>query len=528
MFPVLNSSEARYLDSLLSEKDGFSTDLLMERAGSAVARLIDKILKNDKGKRIVVWCGPGNNGGDGLVAARYLLDNGYKNIKVILLGYTNKRTLLVVENLRRLISRGFQVLAFEEEIPQNIEDITIKADLVVDALLGVGIKGEVKDPFSSVISIINQAEGSILAVDIPSGIDADTGKILGNAIEADFTIAMMTLKRGLVFYPGRKMAGQVFLNKLEVVIPDEKFDTYLLTEDQLNLFLPVRLETAHKGDFGRMLMISGSYSYQGAPVFVALGFFKVGGGYLYALIPQIAAKNLVSWVPEVVLTEETTLPDYLIIDDYDIADKYFHLAQVIAVGPGIGRKEDTLKLIQKVIKNSNLPIVIDGDGLLVLKENLKILKERISPVVITPHIGEFAWLLGDDIPSLKKKDYIDEVRKFSVEFGTVLVLKGSPTLIGTPSGTVFVSTVGTVGLATPGSGDVLTGMIAGFIGQGISVEKAALLSVYIHGVSSERLSKETEPRSFLARDIPFEIPTIMSDLRVGELTIIKDRFLKEV
>lgn len=158
-----------------------------------------------------MWCGPGNNGGDGLVAARFLLDNGYKNIKVILLGYTNKRTLLVVVNLRRLISRGFQVLAFEEEISQNIEDITIKADLVVDALLGVGIKGEVKDPFSSVISIINQAEGSILAVDIPSGIDADTGKILGNTIEADYTITMMTLKRELIFYPGRKMAGQVFL-----------------------------------------------------------------------------------------------------------------------------------------------------------------------------------------------------------------------------------------------------------------------------------------------------------------------------
>ncbi len=382
--------------------------------------------------------------------------------------------------------------------------------------------------YKGIIEVINQSSARVVSVDIPSGVSADSGDILGVAVRADYTVTMGTLKPGLLFYPGRELSGEIVIANLGGTVNSSRFSTKIITETLISRHLPVRKEDSHKGSFGRLLFVGGSFNYQGAPIFVSLGFFKVGGGYIYSLVPKTVVSALTNWVPEVVLTEPSIKDNYLTIGDLTAITDLLPKCQVMVVGPGLGKEKGSLQLVEKIIDDSHLPLIIDGDALLVLRDNLERLKKRKFPTIITPHFGEYALITGKNTNYFDKRTIIEEIRSFSREINLLLLLKGNPTIVAFPDGKIFLCPVGNVSLATPGSGDVLAGILAGFIAQGVSIKEAILLAVYLHGAVGETLSGEYEKRGLLARDIAFKIPELMNQLRANQLNIIKNRFLREV
>ncbi|MBT9164535.1 MAG: Bifunctional NAD(P)H-hydrate repair enzyme Nnr [candidate division WS2 bacterium] len=524
---VLNSEEVRQYERILIEEQGITVDVLMENAGKEIALFISKI-EPVKHKKITVWCGPGNNGGDGLVASRYLFNRGYGDIKVYLLDSMERATPLTRKNLDLCCKEGLEVKIFTESLSKEAIEQTRGSDIIIDSLLGLGLKDEVRANYQEIIEIINESSARVVSVDIPSGVSADTGDILGIAIQADYTVTMGTLKPGLLFYPGRGLAGKIVIANLGGTVDPSHFSTKIITEALISRYLPVRKEDSHKGSFGRLLFVGGSYNYQGAPIFVSMGYFKAGGGYIYSLIPTTAASALTNWVPEVVLAGPSIKESYLTIDDLSAITDLLPKCQVMVVGPGLGREKESLQLVEKIIDNCHLPLIIDGDALLVVRENLERLKERKFSTIITPHFGEYAFITGKDCNYPDKKTIIEEVRSFTRKNNLLLLLKGNPTIMAFPDGRVFFGPVGNVSLATPGSGDVLAGILASFIAQGVSLKEAILLAVYLHGAAGETLSGEYEKRGLMARDIALEIPDLMNRLRAGEINIIKNRFLKEV
>ena len=524
---VLNSEEVRELERILVEEQGMTTDTLMENAGKEVALFISKI-EPVKYKKITVWCGPGNNGGDGLVASRHLFNKGYQDIKVYLSGSRERTTPLTRKNLDLGYKEGLEVEIFSEGLNQESIEQTLGSDIIIDSLLGIGLKDEVRANYKEIMEIINQSSARVVSVDIPSGVSVDTGDILGVAVQADYTVTMGALKPGLLFYPGRGLAGEIVIANLGGTINSSRFSTKIINETLISRYLPVRKEDSHKGSFGRLLFVGGSFNYQGAPIFVSLGYFKAGGGYIYSLVPKTAASALTNWVPEVVLVGPSIKENYLTIGDLSAITDLLPKCQVMVVGPGLGKEKESLQLVEKIIDDCHLPLIIDGDALLVLKDNLGKLKERKYPTIITPHFGEYALITGKDSNYFDKRTIIEEVRNFSRENNLLLLLKGNPTIVAFPDGKIFLCPIGNVSLATPGSGDVLAGILAGFIAQGVSWEEAILLAVYLHGASGETLSGEYEKRGLMARDIAFKIPELMNQLRAGKLNIVKNRFLKEV
>lgn len=524
---VLSSAEVREWERTLLEEQGITADTLMETAGKEIALFISKI-EPVKCKKITVWCGTGNNGGDGLVASRHLFNWGYEDIKVYLIGSMGKTTPLTRKNLDLCYKKGIEVEIFSESLNKESIERTLSSEIIIDSLLGIGLKDEVRADYKQIIKIINQSSARVVSVDIPSGVSADTGDIHGEAIRADYTVTIGTLKPGLLFYPGRGLVGEIVIANLGVTVDSSLFPTKIITEKQIKRWVPFRQEDGHKGSFGRLLFVGGSFNYQGAPIFVSLGFFKAGGGYVYSLVPETAVSALTNWVPEVVLAGTSIKENYLTIGDLNNITDLLSGCQIMVVGPGLGKEKESLQLVEKIIDDCPIPLIIDGDALLVLKNNLEKLKERKYPTIITPHFGEYAFITGKENKYYDKRTIIEEVRSFSRENNLVLLLKGNPTIVAFPDNNVFICPVGNVSLATPGSGDVLAGIIACFTAQLDSLKKAVLLAVYLHGAAGESLSGEYEKRGLLARDIAFKIPELLNQLRANELNIIKNRFLKEV
>lgn len=463
--------------------------ILMETAGRSVAARAYSRWQDMIEGEIVILVGGGNNGGDGLVAARYLNSWGAA-VRVIMLKSPSELSGVNKQNYRMCELNNVNFTYLEEQNEDRPEKIIANSGLIIDAILGTGLTGDVRGKAVDIIQMANGANSPILAVDIPSGINATTGEVLGTAIKADLTVTMQNAKIGHELYPGRFYRGELMITDLG--FPAEAYKEinpghFRLTDREALQLLPERSETGHKGTFGRVLVIAGSKEMPGAAILTAVSCMKAGAGLVQLAVPEEITSSISSKAPEIVLLPLEADDGQLGPDNLPELKNAADKADIIAVGPGLGQGEAVQKLMEGLMNQSSLPMIIDADGINNLPDLEKV-QNYSQELILTPHPGEMGRIL-DKTASEIVDNRVQIARDFAREKGVVLVLKGADTLTALPAGEIFVNPTGNEGMGTAGSGDVLTGLAAGLWAQNLSGEKAACLANYLHGRAGD-LAKE--------------------------------------
>lgn len=490
---VVTADEMKQLDKLASEQYGVAGLLLMDQASKAVAEGVLEILPEDN-QKVVVFCGKGNNGGDGFGAARWLESFGVKT-KVYLVGAAlNEVAGDAAAELAMLQKAGVKVEVLASEDDFVLAELACaKAGVIVDALLGTGFSGDLRENYAKTCKLMNESGKPIVAVDIPTGISADDGSAAENAIVAAMTIIMELPKVGLFLYPAVDHVGQLYAanigmpQKLVAACTSKKF---LVDEAMVKSLLPLRAGDAHKGDAGKVVVCAGSPGYTGAAALCSYAAVRSGAGLVSLVTPLSSRDVLATKLTEVMvhgLLER--MPGVLGGGAASDIVSRSNAADVLAIGPGLGTAESTMEAVRTVLEQVQAPVVIDADALTALKDHTELLTKMTASKVLTPHAGEMARLTGLTAEEVNK-NRVEIAAKYAQEWQAVVVLKGAPTVIGCPDGTVYINTSGCSALATGGSGDVLTGMIAALAGQGISLTEAAVCAVYLHGKAGEAAAEK--------------------------------------
>lgn len=509
---LVSAAEMKEIDRRAMDDFEVPTLSLMENAGKNVAAAASRMLSDCGGKAVVILSGKGNNGGDGFVAARHLINKGFRVI-TFLLGEKSEVRGAARENLDKLKEYPREIKS--ENNLKNFKDKILKADLLIDALLGTGVKGHIKGLASATITLLNKSQKPIISVDVPSGLDADTGKPLGVCVQARQTVTFGLPKLGLFLYPGRDIAGEVTIADIGIpaeLLTDEKLKIELLTRNKISLLFPERRGDLHKGDCGHILVLAGSTGLSGAAALSSLGAMRTGAGLVTLGIPES-----LNPIMEVKLTEVMTLPlpetaeGSLSLEAKKRILQMMRKVDTIAIGPGLSTNPETGKLLSDLLVAIEKPIILDADGLNLLNGDISLLKNVRAPLVITPHPGEAGRLIGKESPDVQS-DRIGIARKIASQSGAVVALKGAATVIANPEGDVWINPTGNSGMASGGTGDVLTGMIASFIGQGFSEVDAARAAVYIHGKAGDIAAEKTGIYSLIATDIIDNLPIAMQEL----------------
>lgn len=502
---VCSVEEMRFLDNTIVEKYGISEKILMENAGNAVFSVISKFdVKNSK---FLIICGVGNNGGDGLVVARKIYSNCGK-VKVIILGDESKFKGAAKDNFEIVSKLGIEVCK-----TKNIEEITKeleKCDIVVDAIFGTGLTRNVEGFYKEVIDLINQSKKLIFSIDIPSGINGDNGKVMGAAIRANYTITLGLPKLGNILYPGYEYCGNLYVSHIS--FPPSVYENIKV---QINdpVKIPKRKENGHKGDFGDVLFVVGAEGYYGAPYFSAMSFLKSGGGYSRLAAPKSVVSVIASRGNEVVFIplEETEAGSIASKN----TDRILELSQktdMVVIGPGLSLNEETQCLAAELVQKISKPLIIDGDGLTAISKNLSVIKNRKAQTILTPHLGELARIVGKTVQEIEENK-IRILKDISKKLNSIIVLKGAHSLIAFPDSTIYINLSGNSGMATAGSGDVLTGVIAAMFGLGLSINDSARMGVFIHGLSGDLAAIDKGKDGITAQDIMDYLPLAMKYIR---------------
>jgi NAD(P)H-hydrate epimerase len=514
---VASARQMRSIDRRTMDQLGVSGLFLMENAGRGVASVFRKRFPGLGGKRIAIICGKGNNGGDGFVVARYLIDSGAW-IDVALLGSCADLRGDAQVNMERWKALGRSVLEVSHaDSDRVLSDFFAGKDFLIDGIFGTGLERNVEGLPALAIELMNGSGAPILAIDVPSGVSSDTGAVLGCAVRARVTATLALPKLGLLLYPGAGYAGEI--ECIDIGIPDGAIAEENLTDSLFDLssardVFPVRKPDAHKGDCGKVWVLGGSVGLTGAVTMAAESAIRVGAGLVTAAVPASLNDIL-----EVKLTEAMTfpLPETTERNLHSDAGSSFLSAaaeaQVLAVGPGVSRNESALEAVRIVLSKADKPVVLDADGIRAFSGAQDILRRRLAPTVITPHPGEMAVLTGltiDDVESRR----VDLSREIAKDLSITVVLKGAPTVTATQNGYVYINTSGNAGLATGGTGDVLTGTIAGFVGQGMTVEHAAALGVFVHGLAGDLAAEKLTQWSMRAGDVIRELPQAIRRITV--------------
>lgn len=502
--------QMRNMDQAAIDQYGIPAELLMENAGLAVTSVIQSEFGISQ-KKFLVICGHGNNGGDGFVVARKLFSEG-ADIKVCLLGETKKFSHPTSINFK--ITENLPFAKSEIHNANEILEDIKECDAIVDAIFGTGLTRNVEGLYKEVIDLVNSSEKTIFSIDIPSGVHGDTGQILNTAINANYTITFGTPKIGNILYPGYSCNGKLFVSKIS-------FPPDLFNHQNFNIAinqpipLPKRSPQGHKGDFGEAIFIAGSESYFGAPYFSALSFLKAGGGYSRlaaprSIIPTIAAKsNEIVFLPM-----DETKNGSIALSNKDDLLAVISKMDFVVLGPGLSLDAQTQCLVTELIREIKKPLLLDGDGITAVCSNPEQLKKRIFPTILTPHLGEMSRLTALSIHEIQK-DPLLIVQQTSMRLNSIIVLKGAHSLIGFPDGKVFINTSGNSGMATAGSGDVLTGTIAAMNGLGLPINDAVRMGVFIHGLSGDLASQEKGEDGITAQDILDFLPLAVKLHRAG-------------
>lgn len=485
MRPILTPAEAAELDRG-SQDRGISVDTLMENAGRETARVAADVAGGTYGRRAVVVCGKGNNGGDGLVAARHLAAAGLAVTIVLLEPVEGLRGPAAV-NLGRLEHSRVRVRAFA---PGVVEREAGRADVAVDAIFGTGFRGRPEGATATAIDELNGCGASIVAVDIPSGVNGDSGAVAASAIWADVTVTFGALKPGLVLLPGAERAG--VLEVVDIGFPQElvRGDLWLIEEDDVAAMLPSRALDTHKRASGVVIVIGGSRLMTGAVCLAAQAAYRAGAGLVTMAVPKGILPVVQTVVREATFVALPETADGTIAAMVDPVVELLAAADAVAIGPGMTTQAETAEWIRTTVRSCPVPTIVDADGLNAFAGRAGELGDRRSEVVLTPHAGEFARLSGTSAGEIAT-DRIGSVRKLSAETNATVLLKGTHTLIGSPDGVVRVNPTGGPFLATGGTGDVLTGAIAGLLARGLAPADAASAGAFLHGLAGARAARET-------------------------------------
>jgi NAD(P)H-hydrate epimerase len=483
VIPVLTSAETREIDRQ-SESRGVPVLDLMERAGWAVARAALSATGGGYGRRALVVAGKGNNGGDGLVAARHLAARGM-GVTALLVAAPEELSGPAAENLRRL--EGVRVA---EATPERLAREALRADVVVDALFGTGFRGAPEGLAATAIEAMNGSGAAVVAADIPSGVDADTAAVRGEAVWADVTVTFGAPKVGLVLYPGAEHAG--ILEVADIGFPADllRSDLVLVQAGDVRRMLPAREPDTHKRRTGVVAIVAGSRDMPGAASLVASGAASLGAGLIrLAVVPSVRAAAAVLHPEATFLPLPESADGIVAAGAWDALGPELDRVQAVAIGPGLTSGEEAAAEIRRIVLGSPVPVVADADALTAFAGRAAELAEREGELVITPHEGEFERLFGASRAALAE-DRVGLVRKAAETAGCTVVLKGSRSLIAEPGGEVRVNPTGTSFLATGGTGDLLTGAVATLLARGLSGVDAATAAAYVHGLAGRRAGED--------------------------------------
>jgi ADP-dependent NAD(P)H-hydrate dehydratase / NAD(P)H-hydrate epimerase len=512
---VLDNQQMRLLDRITASEYKIPGLIFMENAGMNTTIEVMKALKEDYRKKVIIISGTGNNGGDGFAIARHLYNKDVQ-VKVYIVGDESLIKNDAWVNLEAIKAMRVSIGFLKDEndmIDFNLD--LMKSDIIVDALFGTGLNTPVKGIANEVIRVVNKVKRKIISVDIPSGISGDTGKVLGNAIRATKTVVYQLPKIGNLTAPGIEYNGELLICPIGIpqdAIHKSQYEAKLITEKTLKDIIPIRRLNSHKGDYGRALIIAGSRGMTGAAILASRAALRSGVGMLHLAIPETLNDIL-----ETQLTEVMTVPFQVPEDpteDFTGVEEIIeglNRSNVVALGPGLGRSRETEIIVERVLKEAKCPVILDADALNVLPKMLKLLKKVKSRCILTPHPGEMARITGLSISEINE-NRIKVAKDFSRKYGVIVVLKGASTVITDEEGQVFLNTTGNPGMATAGSGDVLTGIITALVGQKIDMIDAAMAGVYIHGRSGDEAAKITGEYGMIASDMVKEVPRIITEI----------------
>lgn len=510
---VSTPAEMRELDRTAIHEYGIPEVVLMENAGLAATQVIAQHWSVG-GRCILILCGVGNNGGDGLVVARQLHSRG-ADVRVVIVGDPARYGEAAATNLHMVQRLGLPLV-----IAETLEPVTAGLDactLVVDGLLGTGITRPVSGLLAAVIDAVNAAGKPVVSLDIPSGVNGDTGQVMGVAVRAQQTVTFGLPKAGNLLHPGAELGGQLWVSHIG-------FPPSLTTRDELTmavntlLSLPPRAVDGHKGSFGDALFVAGAGAYFGAPYFASLAFLKAGGGYARLATPRSVAAVVATRAPEVVyLPQAETESGTLALAGLEGLLETASHVDFVVIGPGTSLHPETQQVLRALASTVEKPLLVDGDGLTALAQAPQLLRRRIQPTILTPHLGELARLTGLSVTEIRA-DRVAVLRRVCVELGAHVVMKGAHSLIGLPDGRVYINLTGNAGMATAGSGDVLTGAIAAMFGLGLPVDAATRMGVLLHGLAGDLAAASVGQDGMTAQDILAALPAALAACRSGEAT----------
>lgn len=510
----LLSSEEMKLVEQHAARFGLSYQRMMENAGTACARNIRNEIEKEnlQKKRIAVVCGKGNNGGDGFVVARKLFESGYNVCVVLALGYPTSQEATYMYKL--VLDQSIPTVWYDVDKLKTLQTIK-NADVIVDAIFGFSFYGEFDNEMKDLVREMSQSSAKKFALDVPSGVYCDSGHCDPDSFKADYTIAISALKPAHIIHPASEHCGDIII--ANIGIPDESYSVvgdclYTYNKTEVKRLFPKREATAHKNDFGHVLCICGSRTMPGAPVLAASAALRSGAGLVTLAFPEsiypvVSAKLTEALLMPLAENEEGTFSVLALKKLLSQLDKY----DSIVIGCGMGVNEDTRAVLNAVIENAKVPIVIDADALNILSKDLTVLHKAKSKLVLTPHIGEMHRLTNVD-KNIIASEKTSISRKFSDHYGVYLVLKGSNTVVSNPvDKRVYINNTGNTGLSKGGSGDVLAGLIGGFIAQKFEFIDALTCAVFVHGYTGDAVSDRTSKTGMLPSDVVSELAYSMGN-----------------
>lgn len=504
---ILTAKATRNIEAK-AVKQGTGYRQLMENAGTAAAELIWEAYPNIDGP-VVVLCGKGNNGGDGFVAARRLCQKGVK-VSVVLAGGPPKTG--DAAHMRALLTD------LPVSVTEDLEEgaaLLSRAGLIVDAMFGIGFHGELRAPYDRLVLAVNQAKAPVVSLDVPSGLDSDSGFVPEVCIHADLTVSFSALKPVHAVYPAKEACGRILVAPVgigEDIVEQEESQISGISEKSVRRCFSPRRQNTNKGDFGKLLCVVGSVGMTGAAFLSVSAALRCGAGLVYLAAPKDACTILAGRLTEPVLCLlPQTAGGTLSADGAPVLRSRLRAASACLIGCGLGCNGDTQKIVEDLLLHSTAPIVLDADGINCAAKHIDIWKRAGAPLVLTPHPGEMARLTGKSIGEIQSRR-LESAREFAVEHGVVLVLKGAGTVIGLPDGRCLVNATGNPGMAKGGSGDLLAGMIASFLAQGMAPEKAAMCGVYLHGKAGDRTAKDLSEQAMLPSDLLSRLPALFLEI----------------
>ncbi len=501
---VSTVSEMKAMDKAAVTQFGIPEMLLMENAGLAAYAVLEQEC-SIRGKSFLIFCGLGNNGGDGFVLARKIHSGG-GSVKVLILGDRKNFKDPAKVNLDILLKMPVEVR--EITSAKSIKGGLASCDVIIDAIFGTGLARKVQGLQRDVIESINASGKTVLSLDIPSGVKGDTGNIMGCAVNADFTVTFGLPKVGNLLMTGHQFCGRLYVTHISFP-PSLTDSTSLKIAINDPPRLPPRDPDGHKGDFGEALFIAGAKGYHGAPYFAALSFMKAGGGYSRLAAPESITPFIAVKGSEIVfIPQEETASGSISRSNkarlLEIAEKM----DIVVLGPGLSLNEETASLARELVQKIKKPLLIDGDGITAVCKDLSCLRRRKAPTILTPHLGEMSRITGKAVAAINENRIV-VIQAAARDLNAVIVMKGAHTLIGYPDGRVFINMSGNSGMATAGSGDVLTGTIAAMYGLGLSLDDAVRQGVFIHGASGDLAALEIGEDGITAQDILDYLPQAM-------------------